>query len=70
MLGIPSATNVIFHTTLKAHFAMHFGRSHTDQQPVIVNPMGIPDPSLPCEGEAADGSTSSEPYLSCGLELS
>ena len=42
---------------------------HMDQQPV-VNPMGIPDPSLTCEGGAADGSTSSEPCPSCGLELS
>ena len=44
MLGIPSATNVIFHTILKAHFAMHIGRSHTDQLP--VNHLGIPDPSF------------------------
>ena len=38
--------------------------AHTDQLP--VNPLGIP----PCEGGAADGSTSSEPYSGCGLELS
>ena len=60
MLGIPSATNVIFHTTLNAHFAMVIRRSHTDQLP--VKHLDIPDPSLPCEGGAGDGSTSSESY--------
>ena len=66
MLGIPSAPNVIFHTTLNAHFAMLIRRSHTDQLP--VNHLGIPDPSLPCEGGAGDGSTSSESY-SLSLKL-
>ena len=51
---------LIFHTTLDAHFAMLIRSSHTDQLP--VNHLGIPDPSLPCEGGAADGSTSSESY--------
>ena len=64
ILGVPSANNVIFHTTLNAHFAMLIRRLHTDQ--LHVNPLGIPA----CEGGAADGSTSSEPYSGCGLELS